>query len=431
MSRIKLTKRVVDTALPSARRYTLFDSEVKGFGVRVYPSGKKSWIFEYRAGEGGRRVAKSRVTIGSTVDFTPDQARKQAELIRAQTKTGRDPQGERLRRRQAVTVEEVSRQFLEVYVRPKRGKRTADNYADILKRLVLPEIGKKKAQDVIRRDLSKLHLSLAQTKPQANRVLGVVGSLYSFAAKHGLVAEGLNPVKGIDRFKEEKRERYLSVSELMRLGTVVREAETDGIEWTIDPEKKTKHVPLANRRTRIGVHAAAALRLLLFTGCRLREILNLKWDNVDLERGLLFLPTSKTGKKTVILNAPALAVLKNTPRVGVFVIAGESAGSEDERPRSDLKRPWQLVARRAGLDGVRLHDLRHNFASFGAGGGLGLPVIGKLLGHSQITTTQRYAHLDADPLRAASNSIARSIAAAMGEPATTAEIISLPVKRKG
>lgn len=431
MSRIKLTKRVVDTALPSARRYTLFDSEVKGFGVRVYPSGKKSWIFEYRAGEGGRRVAKSRVTIGSTVDFTPDQARKQAELIRAQTKTGRDPQGERLRRRQAVTVEEVSRQFLEVYVRPKRGKRTADNYADILKRLVLPEIGKKKAQDVIRRDLSKLHLSLAQTKPQANRVLGVVGSLYSFAAKHGLVAEGLNPVKGIDRFKEEKRERYLSVSELMRLGSVVREAETDGIEWTIDPEKKTKHVPLANRRTRIGVHAAAALRLLLFTGCRLREILNLKWDNVDLERGLLFLPTSKTGKKTVILNAPALAVLKNTPRVGVFVIAGESAGSEDERPRSDLKRPWQLVARRAGLDGVRLHDLRHNFASFGAGGGLGLPVIGKLLGHSQITTTQRYAHLDADPLRAASNSIARSIAAAMGEPATTAEIISLPVKRKG
>ena len=430
MSLTKLTKRVVDAALPRPRRYTLFDTEVKGFGVRIYPSGKKSWIFEYRAGEGGRRVSKSRVTIGSANDFTPEQARKQAEALRAQTKTGRDPQGERLLQRQAATLEEISRQFLEVHVRPKRGKRTADNYADILNRLVLPEVGKKKAQDVTRRDLSKLHLSLARTKPQANRMLAVVGSLYSFAGKHGLVAEGLNPVKGIDRFKEEKRERYLSTSELMRLGSAIREAEAVGIKWQVDPNKKIRHLPKENMHTRIGPHAAAALRLLLFTGCRLREILHLKWANVDLERGLLFLPSSKTGKKTVILNAPALSVLKTIPRIGVFVIAGESAGQKDEKPRSDLKRPWQLVAREAGLYGVRLHDLRHNFASFGAGGGLGLPVIGKLLGHSQIATTQRYAHLDADPLRAASNTIAKSIAAAMGESEGTAEVISLQLMRK-
>jgi integrase len=145
------------------------------------------------------------------------------------------------------------------------------------------------------------------------------------------------------------------------------------------------------------------LRLLLFTGARLREILHLKWENVDLERGLLFLADSKAGRKTLVLNAPAMAVLVSLPRVGSYVIAGDTAGTKGEKPRADLKRPWRTIAKRAGLDGVRLHDLRHTYASFGAGGGLGLPIIGKLLGQTQASTTQRYAHLDNDPLRRATN----------------------------
>jgi integrase len=148
--------------------------------------------------------------------------------------------------------------------------------------------------------------------------------------------------------------------------------------------------------------------LLLFTGCRLREIL-LKWQYVDFERGCLFLPDSKSGRKTVILNAPALAVLSALERVSPYVVLGD----DPERPRHDLKRPWEAVTRRAGLDGVRLHDLRHTYASFGAGGGLGLPIIGKLLGHAQATTTARYAHLDNDPLHRASETIAARIAAAL------------------
>ena len=167
------------------------------------------------------------------------------------------------------------------------------------------------------------------------------------------------------------------------------------------------------------------MRLLLFTGARLREILHLQWTHVDLERGLSLLPDSKTGRKTIVLNAPALAVLNGTTRVGAYVIAGQSSGTEDEKPRSDLKRPWAMVTRHAKLDGLRLHDLRHNFASFGAGGGMGLPIIGKLLGHSQPATTQRYAQSqDADPLRKASNTIGNTIAAAMGE-AQTGEVIPL------
>jgi integrase len=169
-------------------------------------------------------------------------------------------------------------------------------------------------------------------------------------------------------------------------------------------------LPKANNRfAKIGPFAAAAIRLLLFTGCRLREILHLKWEQVDLERGLLFLSDSKTGRKTVILNAPALAVLVSLDRLGSFVIPGQ----DPEKPRADLKRPWETVAKRAGLDRVRLHDLRHTYASFGAGGGLGLPIIGKLLGHTQASTTQRYAHLDADPLRRAAETIGGRIAPAL------------------
>jgi integrase len=141
----------------------------------------------------------------------------------------------------------------------------------------------------------------------------------------------------------------------------------------------------------------------------LREILDLRWSEVDFERGMLHLPDSKTGKKSVILNAPALAVLASLPRLSEFVIAGDNP----TRPRADLKRPWEVVTRRAALVGFRLHDCRHAFASIGVGASLGLPVVGGLLGHKSSETTQRYAHLDADPLRRASNTIGATIAAAM------------------
>jgi integrase len=161
--------------------------------------------------------------------------------------------------------------------------------------------------------------------------------------------------------------------------------------------------------------------LLLFTGARFREILDLRWECVDFERGLLFLPDSKTGKKAVILNAPALAVLSALPRIGPYVISG---GNSD-KPRSDLNKPWKAVSERAGLKGVRLHDLRHSHASVGAGAGIGLPIIGKLLGHTQASTTARYAHLDNDPLRRASERIGREIARAMGDMRGTNKAVPL------
>jgi integrase len=245
----------------------------------------------------------------------------------------------------------------------------------------------------------------------------VKDELYAFTAKRKLTPAGFNPARGIEQYPEKGRERFLTANELTRLGEAVREAETIGLPYAIDETKpKAKHAPKeANRRTKIGPHAAAAVRLLILTGARLREILHLKWDHVDLERGMLLLPDSKTGKKAIVLNAPALDILANLPRVGEYVIAGQMAGSDDDKPRSDLNRPWRAIVKRAGLTGLRIHDLRHTHASVGAGLGLGLPILGKLLGHTQPSTTARYAHLDADPLRRAADRIGEHIAAAMGK----------------
>lgn len=424
MTKIKLTKRIVDGSLAGAARYTVFDTEVRGFGLRVSPSGQKSWVFEYKSGEGGRRATTKRVTIGKVNEFTPDEARRIADRFRSKAKVGQDPQADKANERAALKVSELVEQFISKHVGPKRKAGTKAHYEDILNRIVIPELGSKKAKDLTRAQLAKLHLDWSHTPFQANRVLAVVASLFTFAGKSGLVPEGFNPARGIDRYTEDRRERFLSIDELERLGLAIREAETTGIAWEIDPAKKTQHVPKENRRTVISEHAAAALRLLLFTGARVGEILSLKWQHVDFERGLFLLPDSKTGRKTIVLNAPAIAILSDLTRIGVYVIAGDKAGTTDEKPRSDLKRPWAMVTRRAGLSGLRIHDLRHNFASFGAGGGMGLPIIGKLLGHMQASTTQRYAHLDADPLRRASNAIGSTIAAAMGE-LSLADVIPL------
>jgi len=213
---------------------------------------------------------------------------------------------------------------------------------------------------------------------------------------------------------------------LSRLGEALRIAETDGIPWEADEAgPKAKHLAKpANRRTRIDPHSIAAIRLLILTGARKQEILTSQWDHVDLQRGVLFLPDSKTGKKPVYLSAAALAVLASIPRYegNPYIIAGAKPGA----PRADLNKPWESITRASGLSGLRLHDLRHSFASVGAGGGLGLQIVGKLLGHTQTSTTARYAHLDADPLRRAADKIGAEISAALDgrKPATVT-----PIKR--
>jgi integrase len=302
---------------------------------------------------------------------------------------------------------------------------TAREDKRILNRHILPLLGSRRVAEIDRGDAARLHAGMKATPILANRALALLSHMLNYAAEKGERAEGHNPCRKVKRYQEHARERFLSEAELATLGAAIKEAEKTGIPWHPNPDKKSKHAPKeGNRRIKIDVYAAATLRLLLFTGARLREILHLKWENVDFERGVLFLPDSKTGKKTIVLNAPALKVLSSLEPIGAYVIAGERL----DKPRADLKRPWTLVRRRAGLEGLRIHDLRHTYASFGAGGGLGLPIIGKLLGHARAATTQRYAHLDNDPLRKATDAIGARIAAALqGKP--RAEIT--PLRKSG
>src|SRR6476646_8847213 len=406
----RITKRTVDVIEARETEFTVWDAAVTGFGLRVRPSGAMSYVVVYRAGP-GRSAPVRRFTIATVGKIAPEDARARAKVILGAVAHGRDPAGQKTTERAVPTVAELADRFMTEHVEPKRKYGTAQFYRDILDRIVKPSLGTTKADKLSRQQVGKLHSSLADTPFQANRMLAVVGSMYALTVRAGVVPEGTNQARGIEKFKENCRERYLTAVELERLGSAIREAETTGIPWTVDCSKlKAKHLPKSAKRfTKINPFAAAAIRLLTFTGCRLREILNLRWEHVDMERGLLFLPDSKSGRKTVILNAPALAILNSLERMGPYVVPG----FDPAKPRPDLKRPWDTITKRAGLDGVRLHDLRHTYASFGAGGGLGLPIIGRLLGHTQTATTARYAHLDNDPLRRASEAIAGRIAAAL------------------
>jgi integrase len=323
MTSQRITKRTVDSLKPEGTEFTLWDAAVSGFGVRVRPTGAMSYVVVYRAGS-GRGAPVRRFTIAAVGKITPERARARAKGILGSVAHGNDPAGQKSTERGVPTVAELADRFMAEHVEPKRKSGTTEFYRYILEGIVKPAVGTTKADKLTRLQLGKLHSSLADTPFQANRVLAVVGSMYAFAARAGIVADGTKPAGGIDKYTESRRERFLKGEELERLGRAIREAETSGISWAVDVSKPTaKHLPKpANRRTKINPFAAAAVRLLLFTGCRLREILNLRWEHVDLERGLLFLVDSKSGRKTVILNPPALSVLTGLPQVGPYVVPG-------------------------------------------------------------------------------------------------------------
>jgi integrase len=408
----KLTKQSLVNLKPRSKPYIEYDADLGGFGVAVYPSGIKSWVCEYRPYGGGRGVAKKRVTLGKTSQLTPDQARNAAADMLAVVRLGRDPAQEKAERRASVTVSELIDFFDARYVGPILKRGTAIGY-----RIALEELrrahGALKVTALTRSHVATLHFRMADRPYAANRAVAVWSKAFAWAASAGLFPEGQNPAKNIKKYREQRRERFLTSEELARLGDALREGETVGLSYSVDETKPTaKHATKADhRRVKLDRYAAAPLRLLVLTGARLREILHAKWEQVDIERGMIFLADSKSGKKTLYLSAAAQTVLADIPRLegNPHVIAG----AKDGAPRADLKKPWIAVSRAAGLEGVRIHDLRHSFASFGAGASLGLPIIGKLLGHSQAATTQRYAHLDADPMRRAAETIGATISAAM------------------
>ena len=424
---LNLTKRSVDALTPGAKAFIAFDSQVHGFGVRVMPSGVKTFIFEYRPNGGGRAVAKRRLKIGRFGPLTVDEAREKAKRAHARVELGADPSAEKADQRVAVTVGGLIDAFIAEHVETKCKGGTAEAHKVALEKL-RAAYGGLKAESLTRPQLASLHAKMRSHPYAANRFLAVISKAFTWAGRRGLVPEAHNPASRIERYREAQRERFLNTSELARLGETLRQGETIGLPWTIDETKpNSKHAPKeSNRRRILDPHVTAAIRLLILTGARLREILHAKWEHVDFERGVILLPDSKTGKKTIYLSAAALEILAGLPRLAgnPYVFPGGVEG----KPRVDLKKPWAAIAEAAKLEGVRIHDLRHSFASFGAGASMGLPIIGKLLGHSQPATTARYAHLDADPMRRAVETIGATIGAALnGSPG--GKVTTLPARR--
>jgi integrase len=383
----KISKRAVDSLAPKAKRYKAAFGA--GFTVRVEPSGVKVFTLEYRAGAGGRNAPKRTLTLGKHGPMTVDQAKRAAADALALIRLGEDPAADKQTQRRALTLANLVEAFIERHGATLKPK-TRRAYADALATLTAVH-GTLKAVQLSRADVAALHHRHVSTPYSANRLLATISSLYAWTEAAGLVPEGHpNPARKIKRYPESGRERFLASAEMARLGDALREAETSG---ALDP------------------FAAAAIRLLALTGARLREILDARWEQADIERGILFLADSKTGKKPVYLSAAALAVLAGLPRLvgNPHLIPGAKEGAS----RNDIHPAWRRVTRAAGLEGLRIHDLRHSFASVGAGRSLGLPIIGKLLGHSQPATTARYAHLASDPMRQAADAIGAEIDAAM------------------
>jgi integrase len=417
----KLTKRTVDASAAGASRYTVWDAELKGFGLRVAPTGIKSYVARYRVG-GGRSGTLRQITLGRHGIITPDEARDLARKALGAVARGDDPAKDRADDRAALTLRALAEAFLTEHAEKKLKPSTAAFYRWTLEKHVLPKLGSRPVSGLKEADFGRLHLALSSAPYQGNRTLTIIGSLFAWAGRRGIVGRGESPVRHIERYREERRERFLSLEELEDLGATLRTGETVGFPVS---SRSDKRAPKGPPTTTLSPYAVAAIRLLLFTGARRQEILRLRWSEVDFDRGALHLPDSKTGRKTILLNAPALAVLASLPRIdgNAFVIAGNKPNA----PLSDLNRPWGTVRRHAGLSNFRLHDLRHTFASFGASSNLGLPVIGKLLGHNQAATTARYSHLADDPLRRASEQIGGALAAALN--GTEAPVIELKRRR--
>ena len=429
MPKGRITKRAVDALrCPSGKdREFLWDEALAGFGVGAFPTGKKVYVAQYRKDGRSRRVS-----IGEHGRLTPDEARAQAKAMLGAVEGGSDPVAERQAARAVRTFALVAADFMHMHVKAKRKGRTVETYEGLLRHHIIPAIGAKRIVDVRRIDVARLHGRMAKTPGAANRAISVISAIWNWAARRDEVAFADNPAKGIERNPEQGSERFLTTEEIARLGSALAEGETTGLPYVVDETKpKAKHAARPeNRRVKLDPFAVAAIRLLILTGARLNEIVKAQWSYLDKERGIIFLPDAKRGKRPIYLSAPALAVLASIPRIAgnAYIIAG----SKDGQPRADLKRPWQAIQVAAGLQGVRLHDLRHSFASFGASASLGLPVLGKLLGHSQPATTARYAHLDADPMHRAVGTIGATISAALeGKKSAGPVPLDLSKKRHG
>ena len=381
-----LSNRTV-AALKVARDTVFWDRDLTGFGVRVYPTGGKVYIAQARGPDGPKRVRVGRHDV-----LHADQARQRAALTIARIKAGEEPVPLSLAARAngGPTVADLAARYLEEHVEVKLKPNTQRQARGVLHRHILPALGKMPLVAIERAQVVDLQQKLCDRPVTANRAVKVLSHMYRLGEGWGMVPEGCDPCRSVEKYPERRRERFLTDAEFARLGRVLDEAVDSGSASPI---------------------AVAAIRLLMLTGCRKSEILTLRWTDVDLEAGELHLADAKAGPRAVQLPPTAVRLLEALPRrEGCrWVFPGEDR--EGRFSGGGLDHVWQAVRTHAELEDVRLHDLRHSFASRALALGETLPVIGKLLGHNDIETTARYAHLARDSIHEAAERIAGSVAA--------------------
>ena len=384
--RAPITEALLKGLQPTNRDQFVFDTKLAGFGYRLTPAGTGIYF-----------VGKPRRNFRAR---SPTEARELARQMLADLAAGKDPAAELKARQQAVTagvmtISQLADQWMAHYVRPKLKPRTIADYEKLLAKHILPALGHLTVTGISRADVTALHVSMKATPRRANYTIRTVQGMMTFACDNGLRPPLDNPVRKPRLYRERARERFLSEEEIAKAAGAIEKAERVGV---------------------IGPHAAAGLRLALFTGARSGEITAAQWPHVDWERKLIRLPDSKTNEpRTIHLSDAALEVLRTIPRSSPFIIAGAIPG----HPIKNLSRSW-IVARgyADGLSDVRLHDLRHSFASLAAGRGVSLQMIGKLLGHKVPATTQRYAHLARDAVTAVSDELGAAMQAAIAKART-------------
>lgn len=410
---MKLIKRNIDAIETPEKDLYIFDDDLAGFGLRVYPTGRKVFFAQYRVG-GGRGSRQRRFSLGVFGKITADEARTKAKDVLARAHLGEDMADERDKVRASQTVGQlidawsIDGALINRRTGAPRKQSNINNEVALANHHIRRLLGSRTVDSLVKGDIQRLRTQIATGETKAKRkgrrrgLIKVTGgqgtavravrlfsSILSYAVDGGIIER--NPALGIRLPASGRRHRYLSPEEVRRLGEVLnREAASE-----------------------TAATAAIIIKLLILTGARRSEIEALKWSEVDFRFGMLRKETSKTGAKIIPLARAALLILEEqrqwTAGNEQWVFPGAKGGG----PFDGLGKEWTKVRKLAGIPDVRIHDLRHTFASFGAGGGVGLPLIGGILGHSQASTTQRYAHLADTPLRAAANVIGSEIAAAL------------------
>ena len=432
MERIRLTKRTVEAIEPApARDVLVWDAEIPGFGLKVTPRGVRVYVLQY-----SHRNRSRRVTLGRHGDggFTADQARREAERLRGIVRGGGDPAADRAHERSIPIMRILAERYMTEHAIPKKKPRSADSDRRLIDCHILPLLGGRRVSEITRADLRRFMQDVAAGrtaldqrtglrgrrivrggKGAANRALTLLSKMFALAEDWGWRRAGVgNPAHGVERFDESagrERARFLADAQLARLGDALAAAEA------------------ADGRHRI---PANIIRLLLLTGARSSEIVSLRREWLDLGRGLVRLPDSKTGAKPIVLSAPARQLLaeltRDAPETGLLFPGPRPVRGGLVKPYGGLKRFWAGIVKAAQLGDTRIHDLRHTHASVGVAGGMSLLMVGKLLGHSQASTTERYAHLADDPVRQAADAIGSRIAAALG--GRSGEVVDLTRGKK-